>query len=117
MNSAIHGWVSGARCGELVGRGGSQANALEEVAGDCTADRATFDWAEFSCDAARFRFEFTMRVEPLTGVVDSPDSPEGSHELALGPSSVDGVRLTVVAWMPPSLPPERQPGDSTRAGR
>ena len=89
---------------------------------DCTADRATFDWAEFSCDAARFRFEFTMRVEPLryeplTGVVDSPDSPEGSHELALGPRSVDGVRLTVVAWTPPSLPPERQPGDSTIAGR
>lgn len=97
---------------------GSQANALEEVSGACTDDRATFDWAEFSCEAARFGFEFTMRVEPLryeplTGVADPPDGPEGSHTLALGSSSVDGVRLSVVAWTPPPLPPpDSLPADS-----
>jgi hypothetical protein len=94
---------------------GSQTNALQDIAGACTADRATFDWAEFSCDAARFRFEFRMRVEPLrydplTGWDPGPEpaagEPEGSHELTLGSTDVAGVRLTVVAWTPPPLPPE-----------
>jgi hypothetical protein len=98
---------------------GSQANALEDVTGACTDDRATFYWAEFDCEATRFRFEFSMRVEPLryeppTGVADPPGGPEGSHTLALGSSSIDGVRLTVVAWVPP---PEPWPGDSTVAER
>jgi hypothetical protein len=98
---------------------GSQTNAALDIAGACTADRATFDWAEFSCDAARFRFEFSMRVEPLrydplTGWDPGPDpaeggaegGPEGSHELSLGSTDVAGVRLRVVAWTPPPLPPE-----------
>jgi hypothetical protein len=97
---------------------GSQTNALLDIAGACTADRATFDWAEFSCDAARFRFEFRMRVEPLrydpaTGWDPGPPAeggpeggPEGSHALSLGSTDVAGVRLTVVAWTPPPLPPE-----------
>jgi len=107
---------------------GSQANALEEIAGACTDSRATFDWAEFDCEAARLRFEFSMRVEPvrwepLTGVADPPGGPEGSHTLAMASSSVDGVRLTWVAWTPPILPPEPRPGpdpvpvDSTVTGR
>ena len=84
---------------------GTQANALEEISGDCTEDRATFDWAEFDCDAARLRFEFSMRVDPvqwerLTGVAP-PGGPEGSHALAMPSSSVDGVRLTWVEWTPP----------------
>jgi len=91
---------------------GSQANALEEIAGACTDDRATFDWAEFDCEAARLRFEFSMRVEPvhwerLTGLADIPSQPEGSHPLAMASSAVDGVRLTWVAWTPP---PEPWPG-------
>ena len=91
---------------------GSQANALEEITGDCTEGRATFDWAEFGCDAARVRFEFGMRVEPvqwerLTGVADPTGGPEGSHEVAMAASSVDGVRLTWVDWAPP---PEPGPG-------
>jgi hypothetical protein len=99
---------------------GSQTNALQGIAGACTADRATFDWAEFRCDAAQFRFEFSMRVEPLrydppTGVDPQPEpasgEPEGSHELTLGASDVAGVRLTVVAWTPPPLPPSEPPGD------
>jgi hypothetical protein len=93
---------------------GNQSNDLVSAAGACTQDRATFDWAEFSCEAAGFRFEFGMTVEPLryerlTGVVDPP-SPEGNHTLSLGSSSVDGVRLEVVAWTPPPLPPEPGPG-------
>ena len=88
---------------------GSQANALEEIAGACTDNRATFDWAEFGCEAARLRFEFSMRVEPvqygpLTGVADPPGGPEGSHVLAMASSGVDGVRLTWVAWSPPPEP-------------
>jgi hypothetical protein len=90
---------------------GSQANDLEALSGDCTDDRTSFDWAEFSCEAARFRFGFSMRVdalryEPLTGVADPPGSPERSHALALASTSVDGVRLTVIAWAPPPLPPD-----------
>jgi hypothetical protein len=93
---------------------GTQSNDLVGASGACTDDRATFDWAEFSCEAASFRFEFGMTVEPLryerlTGVVDPPNSPEGSHTLSLGSSSVDGVRLTWVAWTPPPLPPEPGP--------
>jgi hypothetical protein len=100
---------------------GSQTNALQDIAGACTADRATFDWAEFSCDAARFRFEFRMRVEPLRyepltgrdpGSEPAAGGPEGSHELALSSTDVAGVRLTVVAWTPPPLPPdEPRPDD------
>jgi len=94
---------------------GSQANALEEISGACTDGRATFDWAEFECEAARLRFEFSMRVEPvrwepLTGVADPAGGPEGSHTLAMASSSVDGVRLIWVAWTPPILPPEPGPG-------
>jgi hypothetical protein len=111
---------------------GSQTNALQDIAGVCTADRATFDWAEFSCDAARFRFEFRMgveplRYEPLTGRDPGPEpaegGPEGSHELSLGSTDVAGVRLTVVAWTPPPLPPEEPrpddppPVDSTGVPR
>jgi hypothetical protein len=106
---------------------GSQANALEGIAGACTDNRATFDWAEFECEAARLRFELSMRVEPvnyerLTGVADSPGGPEGSHTLAMASSSVDGVRLTWVAWTPPPEPPpgpgpDPLPVDSSVTGR
>jgi hypothetical protein len=105
---------------------GTQANVMEEVSGACTDDRATFDWAEFTCEAARLRFEFSMRVEPvhyerLTGTVDPPSGAEGSHTLAMPSSRVDGVRLTWVAWTPPPLPPppgpDPIPGDSTVARR
>jgi hypothetical protein len=95
---------------------GNQSNDLVSASGACTDDRATFDWAEFSCEAASFRFQFEMTVEPLryerlTGAAP-PETQEGSHTLALGSSSVDGVRLTVVAWVPPPLP-EPFPVDST----
>jgi hypothetical protein len=98
---------------------GTQTNALQELAGACTADRVTFDWAEFGCEAARFRFEFRMRVEPARydpstgwdpGGEPPPGGPEGSHELTLRSSDIAGVRLTVIAWTPPPLPPgEPQP--------
>jgi hypothetical protein len=101
---------------------GTQTNALEEVSGACTADKATFDWAEFGCEAARLEFEFSMRVEPvryepLTGTVDPPSGSE-SHTLAMGSSRVDGVRLTWVAWTPPPLPPAPAPGpiEGSRSG-
>jgi hypothetical protein len=94
---------------------GNQTNDLMGAAGACTSDRATFDWAEFGCEAAKFRFEFSMQVdplryEPLTGAVQAPNGPEGRHELAMESSSVDGVRLTWVAWTPPPLPPVPGPG-------
>jgi len=93
---------------------GSQSNALLELTGACTEPRATFDWAEFSCQAARLRFEFAMRVEPvryepLTGRT-SMGNPEGSHRISLAASDVDGVRLIVEAWTPPPLPPPGPPG-------
>ncbi len=103
---------------------GSQSNALEEIAGVCTDDRATFDWSEFDCEAARLRFEFAMGVEPLryyppTGVTDPPGGPEGSHTLSMGSSAVDGVRLTWAAWTPPPEPgpgPDPLPVDSSATG-
>ena len=91
---------------------GTQANALEEVAGSCTAEHASFDYAEFACAAARFRFEFDMRVEPVRyqPLMDSSStSPQGDHRLTLGSVAVDGVRLTAVAWTPPPLPPIEPP--------
>ncbi|HEX3234069.1 MAG TPA: hypothetical protein VHR41_07710 [Gemmatimonadales bacterium] len=103
---------------------GSQTNALENSGGACTADRASFDWAEFSCEAARFRFEFTMRAEPLRypdqPIAEGEPSPgqvEGSHTLALAAASVDGVRLSVVAWTPPPPVPGPLPPDSVVAAR
>lgn len=104
---------------------GTQANALAQSGGACTSDRASFDWAEFSCEAAEFRFEFAMRVEPLRfggGPQPVPegeplsDQPEGSHDLAMAATSVDGARLTVVAWTPPPLPGPLPP-DSAMAAR
>jgi hypothetical protein len=96
---------------------GSETNALEGSAGSCTADRAAFDWAEFRCQAAQFRFGFTMRVEPLRIVPapgpvaeTPPATPDGEHTLALAESAVDGVRLSVVAWSPPPPPPLPPPG-------
>jgi hypothetical protein len=96
--------------------GGNQSNDLISLAGGCTDDRATFDWAEFTCEAASFRFNFEMQVEPLnyerlTGVADPPGGPEGNHKLSLGRTNVDGVRLTYEAWTPPTeRPPEPGPG-------
>ncbi len=93
---------------------GSQSNALEASGGSCSADRATFDWAEFRCEAAQFRFEFSMRVEalrypgpptPVAGMPGSPLESAGDHTITMAETSVDGARLTVIAWTPPPLPP------------
>jgi hypothetical protein len=93
---------------------GSQSNALLELSGSCTQAHATFDWAEFSCQAARLRFEFAMRVEPVRYEPlmerGSMGSPEGGHELSLAATDVDGVRLVIEAWTPPPLPPPDPPG-------
>ena len=115
---------------------GSQSNMLETSGGACTSDRASFDWAEFDCASARFRFQFNMRVEPLQIVWPSrpdpetgaspdqppPDQPGEEHTLAMAESAVDGVRLSVVAWAPPPEPvPVPEPGplppDSAVVGR
>jgi hypothetical protein len=103
---------------------GQQSNAIAEQGGACTAETTKFDWAEFICRAARFRFEFGMRVEPLRyeplmqwapGTEPAWVGAEGSHAIEMAPSTVNGVRLTVVAWLPPPLPPppEPPPVDST----
>jgi hypothetical protein len=114
---------------------GSQTNELERSAGACTSDRATFDWAEFRCQSAQFSYEFRMRVEPLQIIrppVPVPDSgtgmtpndpgpvpaPEGDHTIAMVRSVVDGVRLNVVAWVPPPVPePGPLPPDSVVTNR
>ena len=100
---------------------GSQSNDLTGSSGPCTDDTITFDWARFSCRAARFRFEFGMRVEPLRfdPLPDPSAGPEGSHEIALTSTEIDGVRLEVVEWVPPpppapvDPPPGPPPVDST----
>jgi hypothetical protein len=104
---------------------GRETNAMDAVAGACTSSHAAFDWAEFTCDPARFQFEFAMRVEPI-GVLDPPGrpeplqgsaQPEGEHAIAMASTAVDGVRLSVVAWTPPPLPPPGPlPPDSTVTG-
>ena len=98
---------------------GRQINDLVSSSGPCTADRATFDWAEFRCESARFRYEFDMRVEPIGALRPSPAPPdpapesEDSHAIAMERSAVDGVRLAVVAWVPPI--PGPPPPDSVLA--
>ena len=42
---------------------GSQENTLEREGGDCVQERATFDWAEFRCEAIQLHFRFTMTVQ------------------------------------------------------
>ena len=117
---------------------GSQTNDLDRSGGECTSDRATFDWARFRCESARFGYEFRMRVEPLgfvgppivppdsTGAIpldDPPPSPRlapgGDHTIAMVHSVVDGVRLTVDAWVPPPVPvpePPPEPGPPPEQG-
>ncbi len=113
---------------------GTQANDLARSGGACTAERARFDWAEFSCEQASFSYEFRMRVEPLrfvgtprpgggpepeTGMPpnggDPQGGPEGEHAIAMTRSAVDGVRLSVVAWAPPPVPVS--PPDDNPPGR
>lgn len=100
---------------------GSQTNELVGSGGDCTAEQATFDWAQFRCEGARFGYRFTMQLEPVmvvggppTPAPGGPDSltvsdpisgPEGQHAIAMARSEVDGVRLRVIAWAPPPVPP------------
>jgi hypothetical protein len=96
---------------------GSQSNDLVRSVGDCTSSSAAFDWAQFDCTAARFRFEFSMGVDPLrygplTGVADPPGAPEGHHTLAMSSTELDGVRLTWKAWTPPPFRPDSVPTDS-----
>lgn len=103
---------------------GSQTNELVGSGGACTADQATFDWAEFRCEGARFGYQFTMRLEPLLVVggptpapgemepltgSDPAGGPEGEHTITMARSEVDGVRLTVESWTPPPVPPGPEP--------
>jgi hypothetical protein len=94
---------------------GNQQNDLVGAAGACTASSATFDCAEFACEAARYSFAFGMTVEPvnyqpLTGAANPTNGPEGSHTLSMSQSSLDGVRLTWKTWGPPTpLPPNPSP--------
>ena len=94
--------------GSWYASAGDQTNDLEGGAGACTSDRANFDWAQFRCEAARFRFQFSMQVDPahyerLTSSASS-SGPEGSHDLGMRSTSVDGVRLAWVDWTPPPEP-------------
>ena len=97
---------------------GSQENSLEQEGGDCTHPRATFDWAEFSCEAIRVRFGFTMTVQrfsvaPMEGwnprdSVPPAPVPE-SKVITMEPASVAGARLTVLRWTMPPMPVDSTP--------
>ena len=75
---------------------GSQRNDLTGSEGACTEDTVTFDWARFGCRAADFRFEVAMRVEAPS---------EDGHQIEMAETVVAGVRLAVVEWVPPPVPP------------
>jgi hypothetical protein len=96
--------------GSWYASAGNQSNDLLGLTGACTSNRAAFDWAEFGCEAARFRFEFSMQVDPvryerLTGGTESIGGPEGRHQLSMADTPIEGVRLTWVTWAPPPFPP------------
>jgi hypothetical protein len=81
---------------------GNQTNDLVETTGSCTEDQTIIDWAEFECDAARIRFGFTMRVEPLNWErLTGQPGPEGEHTITMSSTAVDGVRLRWESWTPP----------------
>ena len=89
---------------------GTQSNDLTGSTGECTEDAVTLDWARFECAAAEFRFEFEMRVEMLRiDPLPSPTPDQESHELAMGATAIDGVRLKVVEWTPPPIPVDPPP--------
>jgi hypothetical protein len=95
--------------GSWIATEGNQSNDLEGTTGECTEHRATIEWADFSCEAIRLRFEFTMGVDPinyerLTGL---PGGPEGRHTVAMASTGIDGVRLSWEAWNPPMVPDGR----------
>jgi len=97
---------------------GTQENSLEQEGGECTQPRATFDWAEFSCEAIRVQFGFTMTVQrfnmvpmegwnPLDSVPPAP-VPE-SKVITMEPASVAGARLTILRWTMPPMPVDSAP--------
>jgi hypothetical protein len=98
--------------GSWYAMAGAQTNDIVAAGGDCTAGQVKIDWAELECSAARYRFEFSMNVEPIrygpltSGMDDPPPGPEGNHLLAMDPSEIDGVRLTWQSWTPPPIPPD-----------
>ncbi len=97
---------------------GSQENSLEQEGGECTQPRATFDWAEFSCEAIRVHFGFTMTVQrfsmvPMEGwnprdSVPPAPVPE-SKVITMEPASVAGARLTILRWTMPPMPVDSAP--------
>ena len=97
---------------------GSQENTLEHEGGDCTQQRANFDYAEFSCEAIQLHFRFTMTVQrfnvlpmegwnPRDSVLPAP-APE-SKVITMEPASVAGARLTILRWMMPPMPVDSAP--------
>jgi hypothetical protein len=85
---------------------GTQSNDLVGSAGECTERTVTLDWARFECSAAQYRFEFDMRTEMARiDPLPSPTPSGDSHELAMSATTIDGVRLEVIEWVPPAPPP------------
>ena len=98
---------------------GTQNNDVTGSAGECTERTVTLDWARFECSAAQYRFEFDMRAEMMRiDPLPSPTPSGESHELAMSATTIDGVRLEVIEWVPPAPPvpvdpPPVPPVDST----
>jgi hypothetical protein len=85
---------------------GTQSNDVTGSAGECTERTVTLDWARFECSAAQYRFEFDMRAEMMRiDPLPSPTPSGESHELAMSATTIDGVRLEVIEWIPPDPPP------------
>jgi hypothetical protein len=92
--------------GSWIAFEGNQSNDLEGATGDCTERQVTIDWADFTCEAIRLRFQFTMGVDPINyeRLTGQPGGPEDRHTAAMRSTAVDGVRLSWEAWNPPMVP-------------
>ena len=63
---------------------GNQSNELASASGACSDERATFDWAQFSCEAASFRFEWSAARSGCLGTAAVNSDPGPMRERRLG---------------------------------
>ena len=92
---------------------GTEANSLIALNGNCTSDTLVLEWAKFTCQRARIAFEVSMTVEPgaFCGFGEigttSPRS-QHTHKVEMRSHELEGVRLRLVDFEPPPVPPDSQ---------